>query len=80
MGAPVHTFFVTPNVPVDEQSLVEVYGSTSICITGSHFRNLRVYDPQLYWYYWDRHVPDVDRPYILIEISHREFRAAGGGS
>ncbi|MBS7634271.1 hypothetical protein KEJ34_02065 [Candidatus Bathyarchaeota archaeon] len=76
---PVRIYFVTPNRPVDEQAFAEVVVSTGICITGSHFRNLRVYDPQLYWFFWQCHVLRVDPPYTLIEISHREFRAAGGG-
>jgi len=79
MGAYVWRFFVTPYIPIDEQAFVEVYGTSQIRITGSHFRNLRFFDAQLYWYYWDRHVARADSPYTITEVSHHEFYANGGG-
>lgn len=76
---PVYTWHLNPRVPIDEQAHAESK-HIAICIDGTHFRKLRVFDSAQFWYYWTRHVPVVhDPPYSLIEVFHHEFNANEGG-
>lgn len=75
----VATYFATPYTSRDEQTVVETTTS-SIIIDGSHFRELKYPRPRnWFWVYWSRHVPYVNPPYSLVEVSHYEFYANGGG-
>lgn len=73
-----HEISVKPYAAVDLQAFVETttYG---INIDGTHFSGLRHYYGGRGWFLWNRHVPGVDYPYQLNEISHYEFQASGGG-
>lgn len=73
-----YIFYLTPSVPRDEQAFSESQ-IEPIRIDGTHFMNLRVYDPANYWYLWQTHIPKKDSPYTLTEVSHYEFYASGGG-
>jgi len=74
----VYTLYPDPPIPVDEQACAET-SNTVINIDGTHFNELRVFDPQNYWLRWITHVKKQDPPYIVTEISHYEFYANGGG-
>lgn len=69
---------VYPYDPRDLQAFVETTTS-QIRITCSYFLNLSLTYDGVGWAYWGEHVPEVDPPYTLTEISHHEFMASGGG-
>ncbi|MEM2849339.1 MAG: hypothetical protein QXI36_03580 [Candidatus Bathyarchaeia archaeon] len=68
---------VNPYEPKDHRAFVETT-TTAICITGSHFSELRYFDGRS-WPYWYTHVKIADLPYYVVEVSHHEFYANGGG-
>ncbi|MBS7648745.1 hypothetical protein KEJ17_03770, partial [Candidatus Bathyarchaeota archaeon] len=68
---------VNPYEPKDHQAFVETSTNT-ICISGSHFSELRYFDGSS-WPYWYMHVKKQTSPYYVVEISHHEFYAYGGG-
>jgi hypothetical protein len=70
---------LNPNVPVDYQAFSET-SDTRINIGGTHFSSLSVLSYNgIDWIPWYRHVPWVDLPYTLTEVSNSEFYASGGG-
>ncbi len=69
--------YVTPYDAYDVQAFVET-SSSSISVSGSHFYDLQ-YSNGYAWKLWDRHVAYADSPYKIVEISHHEFKAYGGG-
>jgi len=79
MGLAWETFTdILPTTIVDAQAFAETT-STSISITGTHFRELHIYDTQLYYYYWNHHIACVTAPYTLTQTSDNQFYANGGG-
>lgn len=68
---------------VDEGSKAETASDVGdpgrICLTGTHFWELKFYDPLYYYFYWEIHYPVRDPPYSLTEVTHHEFYASGGG-
>jgi len=69
---------VNPSMVNDYQAFVETT-TGEICIDGSHFRELIYYEEPNRPSYWETHIPRFTRPYSLIEVSHYEFYAYGGG-
>ena len=68
---------VNPYEPKDHQAFVETTTAT-IWITGSHFNKISYFDGRS-WPYWYTHVKIVTLPYYVVEVSHYEFYAGGGG-
>jgi len=68
---------VSPFTARDYQAFSEMT-TKSINIDGTHFTSI-CYALGTDWRFWDRHVPGANSPYEVIEISHYEFKARGGG-
>lgn len=66
-----------PYAPLDLQAFVET-STSSIRVDGSYFSYLSYFNG-MSWPFWWRHVSYADFPYIVIEISHYEFKVRGGG-
>jgi len=78
MGASWVTYKgISPYNIIDAQAFSETT-VVSIYMTGTHFRELHIYDTTLYYYYWNHHVPKNDWPYTLTQTSDKEFYANGG--
>ncbi|MBS7619677.1 hypothetical protein KEJ21_03420 [Candidatus Bathyarchaeota archaeon] len=76
-GVFTKTFSYT-NSARDYQAYTET-SSSEVKIDGTRFSYLS-YRQNNDWILWYRHVPNVDNPpYYLIEKSHYEFEAYGGG-
>jgi len=66
-----------PNLARDYHAMSETT-TPSIYIDGTWFQWLCTCGRPPDWDVWQRHIPKVDEPYHLLEVSHYEFKAWGG--